>query len=158
MQKRSPLAVFFLSLITFGIYAIVWQVKTKGELNRLGAQIPTAWLLIVPFVNWYWLWKYSEGVEHVTGGKMSGVMAFVLLFLLGFIGMAILQNEFNKLGDGQSPQLATAGQGPAQPVTPSGQPQPDNSFGGPAASESPAPSEPSSDQTPPDQPQPPQTS
>lgn len=42
MQQRDPLKVFFLSLITVGIYAIVWYVKTKDEMNARGAQIPTA--------------------------------------------------------------------------------------------------------------------
>lgn len=116
MKNRSPIAVFFLSLITIGIYAIVWQVKTKGEMNKLGATIPTAWLLIVPFVNIWWMWKYCEGVEKVTGGKLSGVLAFILLWLLGIIGMAIIQNEFNSVG---SPAAAPSG------------PAPDNSFGGP---------------------------
>jgi hypothetical protein len=121
MKNRSPIAVFFLPFVTFGIYGLVWQVKTKGEMNRLGAGIPTAWLLIVPLVNIWWLWKYSEGVEKVTNGGMSGVLAFVLLFLLGVVGMAIIQNEFNKVA-------ASA----AAPAVGSGQPLPDNSFGGPA--------------------------
>ncbi len=120
MKQRNPIAVFFLTIITIGIYGIVWQVKTKLEMNRLGANIPTAWLIIIPIVNIWWLWKYSEGVEHVTGGQTSGVLAFVLLFLLGLIGMAIVQNEFNKVvGAGSS-------NGPA-PLPPA-----DNSFGGPA--------------------------
>ncbi|HTB48633.1 MAG TPA: DUF4234 domain-containing protein [Verrucomicrobiae bacterium] len=133
MKHRNPAAVFFLPIITLGIYSIVWHVKTKNEMNKLGANIPTAWLLIVPIVNWYWLWKYSEGVEKVTGGQMSGVLAFVLLFLLGFVGMTILQTEFNKVGDTPLPQAAGG-----QPVAayPAGQPQPDNSFGGPAVTPS----------------------
>jgi len=110
MKHRSPAAVFFLPFVTFGIYGLVWEVKTKNEMKALGADIPTAWLLIVPIANLYWLWKYSAGVEKVTGGKMSGVLAFVLLFLLGMIGAAILQNEFNKVGD--SPAVADAGPAP----------------------------------------------
>lgn len=107
MKQRSPIAVFFLSLITVGIYAIVWEVKTKNEMNKLGAEIPTAWLLIIPFANIYWTWKYSEGVEKVTQGKISGILAFILLFLLGIIGMAIIQDTFNKV----APADAMSGQG-----------------------------------------------
>lgn len=95
MKNRNPFAVALLPLVTFGIYSIYWYVKTKDEMNTLGANIPTAWLLIVPFVNIWWLWKYSEGVEHVTGGKLSGVLAFILLWLLGSIGGAIVQDSFN---------------------------------------------------------------
>lgn len=97
MTKRSPVAVLLLPLITFGIYSIVWFVKTKGEMNAQGATIPTAWLLIVPIANFYWLWKYSEGVELVTKSAMSGVAAFLLTLFLGSIGGAIVQNEFNKV-------------------------------------------------------------
>ncbi len=111
MIKRSPIAVLLLPLVTFGIYSIYWQVKTKTELNTRGAKIPTAWLLIVPFVNIYWLWKYSEGVEIVTNNRLSAVLAFILLFLLGFIGMAIIQDHFNKL----EVALAMAGTVPTMP-------------------------------------------
>ena len=98
MKSRNPLAVLILSFVTFGIYGIYWQVKTKGEMNRLGAEIPTAWLIIIPFVNIYWLWKYSEGVEKITEGKTTAPVAFMLEMLLAIIGMAILQIEFNKVG------------------------------------------------------------
>ncbi|MGH7237186.1 MAG: DUF4234 domain-containing protein [Candidatus Saccharimonadales bacterium] len=138
MKHRSPAAVFFLSIITLGIYSLVWQVKTKGEMNKLGANIPTAWLLIIPFVNFYWLWKYSEGVEKVTGGQQSTVLAFVLLFLLSIIGMAIIQSEFNKVSaapaggtaanPGFNPNPATTYQQQA-----AAQSLPDNTFGGPIA-------------------------
>ncbi|HUC90193.1 MAG TPA: DUF4234 domain-containing protein [Patescibacteria group bacterium] len=95
MKRRNPIAVFLLPFITFGIYALVWSVKTKCEMNRLGAKIPTAWLMIVPIVNIWWFWKYCEGVDQVTKGKMSQVIAFILIFVLGTIGMAIIQDSFN---------------------------------------------------------------
>lgn len=97
MKKRSVIAVIGLPLITFGIYSLVWLIKTKGEMNKLGAKIPTAWLLIVPIVNIYWLWAYSEGVGQVTNNKMSAIVAFILQFCLGFIGSGIIQSEFNKI-------------------------------------------------------------
>ncbi len=99
MKNRNPFAVALLPFITFGIYGLVWSVKTKNEMNKLGAQIPTAWLMIVPLVNIWWLWKYSEGVEKVSAVKMSTIMAFVLQFLLGMIGNAIIQDTFNHVGE-----------------------------------------------------------
>ena len=97
MKRRSPILVLVLSIITFGIYALVWYVITKGEMNRRGARIPTALLIIVPLVNIYWLWKFCEGVGHVTKERMSGPVAFILLFLLSVIGMAIIQNSLNNV-------------------------------------------------------------
>lgn len=100
MKQRSVVMVIVLSIITFGIYALVWMVKTKNEMNAQGANIPTAWLLIVPIVSIWWMWKYSGGVEHVTRGKFSQVIAFILMFVLGVIGMAIIQDSFNKSAAG----------------------------------------------------------
>ncbi len=97
MKQRSPIAVFLLPFITLGIYSLYWMVKTKVEMNENGAEIPTAWLIIIPFVNIWWMWKYSEGVEIVTKEKLSGVLAFILLFVLGTIGQAIIQDSFNKV-------------------------------------------------------------
>ena len=117
MQNRSPAAVFILSLVTFGIYAIYWQVKTKGELVRQGADIPTSWLIIVPIANLYWVWKYSLGVEQVSKGKITAVLTLILLLLLSIVGFAILQSEFNKLG--AAPDAAGPAPTPPAPLPPS---------------------------------------
>lgn len=106
MENRNPVAVAVLSLITFGIYGIYWYVKTKGEMNEKGSNIPTAWLIIVPFVSIWWMYKYCEGVDQTTNGKMSTVLGFVLLFFLGLIGMAIIQDSFNKVGAGSAAPVA----------------------------------------------------
>jgi hypothetical protein len=131
MKQRSPAAVFLLSLITFGIYALVWEVKTKGELTSQGADIPTAWLLIIPLANLYWIWKYCVGVEKVSNGQISAVLALILMLLLSIVGFAILQSEFNKLGaqpagaapgpmPASDPAVATSapvGPSPTEPTT-----------------------------------------
>jgi hypothetical protein len=108
MQKRSVAAVIILTIITFGIYALVWLVKTKGEMVKQGADIPTAWLLIVPVVSIYWTWKWCGGVEKVTNGKLTQVIALILMLLLGLIGMAIIQDAFNKSAPGELPQARVA--------------------------------------------------
>lgn len=120
MQKRNPFAVFAFTMLTFGIYGVYWEVKTKGEMNTLGAQIPTAWLILVPFVNIWWMWKYSEGVEHVTSGKYSTVLTFLLLWLTNVIGMAIVQDAFNNVSG--TPQMPSGA--PQAPVPPANVPAP----------------------------------
>lgn len=97
MQKRSPVMVAILPWITFSIYAYWWLVTTKNEMNAKGAEIPTAWMLIVPFLNLYWEWKFCEGGEKVTNKGMSAGTALALLLLLSTIGMAIVQSELNKV-------------------------------------------------------------
>ena len=97
MQKRNLLAVFFLPFLTLGIYSFIWYVSTKEELKSRGADIPTAWFLIIPIANIYWLWQYSKGVAKVTSSNSSAGLTFILLFFLNVIGMVILQSTFNKI-------------------------------------------------------------
>ena len=137
MKQRNPIAVFLLPFITLGIYSWYWLVKTKGEMNKLGESIPTAWIWLIPFVGViWWLWKYSEGVERVTNEKLGGILSFVLLFLLGNIGNAIIQDTFNKT----VAVSESASQGPpAQSMANQAQPyyQPDDQISDSSASEIP---------------------
>lgn len=128
MRQRSIPKMILLSIVTLGIYSVYWSVSTKNEMNRLGAQVPTAWLLVIPLVNIYWMWKYSQAVEQITGTKISAPLAFVVEYFLGFIGDLIIQTEFNKLA---TAPVADSSQ-PYGPPVDSG-PLPDNTFGGPVA-------------------------
>lgn len=100
MPERSVAFVIVVSLITCGIYSLIWFVKTKREMVDMGADIPTAWLIIVPFANIYWMWKWSGGVDLVTEqlprGRMTQPIAFLLILVLDIIGIAIIQDAFNK--------------------------------------------------------------
>jgi len=124
MKKRSPFLVFLFPFITLGIYSLYWLVVTKGEMNAKGEKIPTAWLLlasIIPVLGWFvalfWLYKYSEGVDHVTGGGTSAILAFLLLWFLGPIGMAVVQAGFNKVGgDAKPAEEKPAQEAPAAPA------------------------------------------
>ena len=96
VTHRSPLTVFILSVVTLGIYAIVWLVKTRGELNTQGAEIPTTWLVLIPFVGFWWLWKFSEGAARVSGGSAGAYFA-VLFILSPAIGGPFIQSDLNKV-------------------------------------------------------------
>lgn len=86
MKQRNVFTVILLPYVTLGIYSLYWYVSTKNELNRRGEKIPTAWLIIVPIVNLWWIWKYSEAVESQFGEKLSAPINMLLLLLLGNIG------------------------------------------------------------------------
>jgi len=116
MKNRSVAAVVLLPLVTFGIYTLYWFVSTKGELNEKGATIPTAWLLIIPIVNIFWYYKYFEGAEQVTGGKVNSIMLFLVgLFVTNLISSAIAQDAYNNLAV-TAPLGNMPPQQPIQPV------------------------------------------
>ena len=74
VKHRNVFLVYLFSIITFGIYAIYWSVSTKNEINTLGAQIPTAWLIIVPIANIYWAYKYCEGFAQNVKNRQESVI------------------------------------------------------------------------------------
>lgn len=97
MKHRSPLAVFLLTILTCGIYSWYWFVKTKDEMNKMGEKIPTTWIWLIPLVGgFWWLWKYAEAVERVSKGELNIFLALLALYLLGPIGMAIVQEALNR--------------------------------------------------------------
>jgi hypothetical protein len=95
MTKRSAITVLLLTLVTFGIWALVWHVQTKNEMNRVyGTKIPTAWILLVPFVGGlYWMWKWSEAAEVATG--TGGITVFLLMMLIPIVGIPVMVGKFN---------------------------------------------------------------
>jgi hypothetical protein len=96
MKRRSPAAPLLLPFITFGIYSLVWLVKTKNEINLAARdKVPTAWLLIVPFVNIWWQWKFAVGAEQATNRSIDRHAAFWLLLLLGPLGALFVQIGLN---------------------------------------------------------------
>lgn len=108
MKNRSLVKMALLMIFTLGIYCIYWLVKTKEEMNAKGAAIPTAWWIIVPLVNIWWMWKYSEGVGHVTEEKLPTVLAFILLLVLDVIGILVVQYYFNDLSPDSELQRPTS--------------------------------------------------
>ncbi len=97
VKHRNVFLVYIFGIITLGIYFIYWMVSTKNELNSLGGEIPTAWLLIIPIANLYWIYKYCEAFAEKVKKDNNTLLWFVLYILIGIIIPAIVQVELNKL-------------------------------------------------------------
>src|SRR5580765_8248306 len=63
MPKRSIGALIVLNLVLPLVYHFYWLYATKHEMTDRGAEIPTTLLVFIPLVNYYWFWKWSQGVE-----------------------------------------------------------------------------------------------
>lgn len=96
IEKRDLLKMLILTIITCGIYYIYWTVKTKTALTQLGAEIPTAFLMIIPLANFYFWYKYSVGFAKYIRNSDDYVGYFVLSAFLPVISMFVLQAEYNK--------------------------------------------------------------
>jgi hypothetical protein len=113
---RNPLGVVGLSLITLGIYSLVWYFKTNKELAELGqakgtqelgtnpttsvlAIIPGAFIIVPPFVSYYNYTKRLNAGERLVGipeGMAAGLL-FLLMIFISPIGQYIAQANLNKV-------------------------------------------------------------
>lgn len=104
VKKRNVALVILFTLITFGIYGIYWLVSTTLELKELGAKnTPNPWILLallVPFVNFfvilYYYWQYSQSIEEVSKGTVTGWVLFILWIVFAPASIIWAQIELNK--------------------------------------------------------------
>jgi Domain of unknown function (DUF4234) len=155
---RNPLGVVGLSIITIGIYYIFWWYFINREMRDLGrarntdlGQNPTnsvlaitlGALIIVPAL--VTLWTTSGRIESSQEAvgierRVSGPIIFILLLLIGPVGIWYAQSELNKVWEaersgagGALPQPEAAGQPAGTPPPPPPPPAPEAPARGPEA-------------------------
>lgn len=106
MKNRSVPMVIILGLVTLSIYTLIWFHQTRAELleKKMAEKMMSPWLVLIPFVGpilfIVFLWQYAGAAEKVTNGKYSRAVAFLLLWLIGFIGSGLIQGAYNEVGEG----------------------------------------------------------
>jgi len=123
-KVRNPLGVVGLSLITLGIYYIFWWYFINREMRDLGrarnadlGQNPTnsvlaitlGALIIVPAIVTLWTTTARIEKAQTTVGverPASGPVIFILLLLIGPVGIWYAQSELNKVWAAQTAAAA----------------------------------------------------
>ena len=100
MTKRPVGLVLIWSLLTFGLYNLVWLSRTKADLNARGADICSTWYLIVPGANLYYMWQFSAALAQLTSANprnrhIPALFAFVLQAFAWVLAPAIFQDAIN---------------------------------------------------------------
>ena len=140
-KLRNPLGVVGLSLITLGIYYIFWWYFINREMRDLGRARGTdlgqspgnsvlaitlgAFIVVPAIVS---MWRTTDRIQRtqqVAGvdNTAQGPLIFILLLLIGPVGLWYAQSELNKAWS------AHASATPSLPPTP---PQPEDATGSPA--------------------------
>jgi hypothetical protein len=109
LKQRGIAMSLILSIVTFGIYGIVWMVKLSNELSAFNGEkimgILEIILSVITFGVYGIYWFYKMGKKVVRAQQKSGqvekdnsiIYALLGLFGLGFISVALLQSNVNTL-------------------------------------------------------------
>jgi H+/Cl- antiporter ClcA len=128
-MKRNPLGVLGLSIITLGIYFMVWYYKINVEIQRLEKDETMSpmrslmamifgWLLIVPpFIAMYNTAKHVQAMEGRLGiQQMLEPALTVVLMVLFSVGNGIyIQEHLNRGWDVAGSRAAAARPSPLAP-------------------------------------------
>lgn len=113
MKKRGLAAVFFLTLITLGIYGIYWWITTFDEARKYTGDnsIPAGWKVfvfcLIPFFNIVWglMLIFSKvpnmvnKVEEKAGKPKTGLGLFIVFAIIPGVNwfyMVYIQSCLNK--------------------------------------------------------------
>jgi H+/Cl- antiporter ClcA len=128
-MKRNPLGVLGLSIITLGIYFMVWYYKINVEIQRLEKDetmnpmrslmaMIFGWLLIVPpFIAMYNTAKHVQAMEGRLGIQQTLEPALtVVLMVLFSVGNGIyIQEHLNRGWDAAGSRAVAARSSPLAP-------------------------------------------
>jgi uncharacterized protein DUF4234 len=140
-KVRNPLGTVALSIVTIGVYYVFWWYFINREMRDLGrarnrdlGQSPgnsvlaltLGALIIVPAL--VTLWRTSARIENAQATvaierRVSGPIIFILLLLIGPVGIWYAQSELNKVWEAQGrggdlPQAAAQPGAAAPPPAP----------------------------------------
>lgn len=113
VKLRNPFLVFVWSLVTLGVYYVVWYYKVNRELrDACGVNVSpviallavtVGWLVIVPpFVSWYRTFERIVEAQRTSGvtGEASPILGFILYVIAVFVlpvEVIYAQDELNKV-------------------------------------------------------------
>jgi hypothetical protein len=113
VKLRNPFLVFVWSLVTLGIYYLVWYYKINRELrDACGVKVSpvvallavtVGWLVIVPpFVSWYRTFERIVEAQRTSAvtGEASPILGFILYVIAVFVlpvEVIYAQDELNKV-------------------------------------------------------------
>jgi hypothetical protein len=113
VKIRNPFLVFVWSLVTFGIYYLVWYYKINRELRDAAGvdvspvvallAVTVGWIVIVPpFISWYRTFTRIAGAQEAAGfsAEANPIIGFILYVVAVFflpVEVLYAQDELNKL-------------------------------------------------------------
>jgi hypothetical protein len=109
MAKRSVATAIILSIVTCGIYNIIWMISLSNEVSAFNGENQEGgmeFLLMLVTCGIYGIyWYYKMGQKLVRAKQRAGQYAqdnsilylILALFGLGIVSMALMQSQANEI-------------------------------------------------------------
>jgi hypothetical protein len=110
VQRRSIALYIVLSLVTCGIFGIIWFVMLADDVNTVSGVQDTSGILVFLFTlitcgiyGLYWAYRCGEKIDRAKQSRgipssNGGILYLILYFFTaGIITYAVIQNEVNNL-------------------------------------------------------------
>lgn len=110
IEKRSIGTCILLSIITLGIYGLVWEIRMAKEAisvkdEKDSGTLEIVLMIFLPFLGYYLTEKkFAEGCHNMKYEKEDRSIIYLVLglFGLGLIAICMLQSDLNRLYDALS--------------------------------------------------------
>lgn len=114
IEKRDIAITIILSIVTCGIYALVWLARMNDDINKLsnrqdelsGGVVAILSLVTGGLFAIYWAYKAGEKLNEaksmrgIPTDSNAGIIYLLLsVFGLGIVTYALIQSELNKFAD-----------------------------------------------------------
>ena len=106
IKKKDIVVTVLLSLITCGIYGIIWFVNMTDDVKTLtnDESLPSGGMaLLLGIVTcgiYYYVWAYKVGKALFQSGKTTSdntiLYLVLMIFGLGIVNYCLIQDELNK--------------------------------------------------------------
>lgn len=111
VQVRSIVTCIILSLVTCGIYGIIWFISLTDDANNVsndhnGTPGGTAFLLTLitcGIYGWYWAYKQGEKLDNARSMRGMATSSLPVIYLilsvvgLNIVAYCLMQNEINNM-------------------------------------------------------------
>jgi len=103
--KRNVVTAIIFSILTCGIYTVVWTVSLNNEVQRMNGDeedgLSVLLLSILTCGIYFLIWNYRMGQRiEKAGGRNEGLIYLLLaVFQLSLVSLALMQVAYNDLID-----------------------------------------------------------
>lgn len=110
-EKRNIAVAIILSIVTFGIYDLIWFVKMTNEVNSVtenendtsGGMALFLTIITFGLYGFYWAYKMGEKLDDYEEKHESRALLYLLLeiFGLGIVTFILIQDSLNSIIEGR---------------------------------------------------------